>query len=28
LLDENGKLITVIHNKIKPMSEEVLKYLN
>lgn len=28
LLDENGKLITVIHNKTKPMSEEVLKYLN
>ena len=28
LIDENGKLITVIHNKTKPMSEEVLKYLN
>ena len=28
LVDENGKLITVIHNKTKPMSEEVLKYLN
>lgn len=28
LLDENGNLITVIHNKTKPMSEEVLKYLN
>jgi glutathione peroxidase len=28
LLDENGKLIAVIHNKTKPMSEEVLKYLN
>lgn len=28
LLDENGKLVTVIHNKTKPMSEEVLKYLN
>ena len=28
LLDENGKLITVIHNKTQPMSEEVLKYLN
>lgn len=28
LLDENGKLITVIHNKVNPMSEEVLKYLN
>jgi len=28
LVDENGKLITVIHNRTKPMSEEVLKYLN
>ena len=28
LIDENGKLITVIHNKTKPMSEEVLNYLN
>ena len=28
LLDENGKQITVIHNKTKPMSEDVLKYLN
>ncbi len=28
LLDEKGALITVIHNKTKPMSEEVLKYLN
>jgi glutathione peroxidase len=28
LLDENGKLITVIHNKVNPMSEEVTKYLN
>ena len=28
LLDENGKLITVIHNKTDPMSEEVTKYLN
>ena len=27
LLDENGKLIAVFHNKINPMSEEVLKYL-
>lgn len=27
LLDENGKLITVIHNKVNPMSEEVTKYL-
>jgi len=28
LLDENGKLIAVFHNKVSPMSEEVLKYLN
>ena len=28
LIDEKGKLLTVIHNKTKPMSEEVLKYLN
>lgn len=28
LLDEKGELITVIHNKTKPMSEEVLKYFN
>lgn len=28
LIDEKGKLIAVIHNKTKPMSEEVLKYLN
>jgi glutathione peroxidase len=28
LIDENGKLITVIHNKVNPMSEDVLKYLN
>lgn len=28
LLDENGKLLAVIHNKTKPMSEEVTKYLN
>lgn len=27
LLDENGKLIAVFHNKINPMGEEVLKYL-
>jgi glutathione peroxidase len=27
LLDENGSLITVIHNKTKPMSQDVLKYL-
>jgi glutathione peroxidase len=28
LVDENGKLITVIYNKVGPMSEEVTKYLN
>lgn len=28
LLDENGKLIAVFHNKVNPMSDEVLKYLN
>jgi len=28
LLDENGNLIAVFHNKTNPMSEEVLKYLN
>ena len=28
LIDENGKLITVIHNKVQPMSEEVTRYLN
>lgn len=28
LIDEKGKLVTVIHNKTKPMSDEVLKYLN
>jgi glutathione peroxidase len=28
LLDENGKLITVIFHKTKPMSDEVTKYLN
>ncbi|MBS1600187.1 MAG: glutathione peroxidase [Bacteroidetes bacterium] len=28
LLDENGNLITVIHNRVDPMSEEVTKYLN
>jgi len=28
LLDENGKLIAVINNKVNPMSEEVTKYLN
>jgi glutathione peroxidase len=28
LLDENGNLIAVFHNKVNPMSEEILKYLN
>lgn len=28
LLDEKGNLIAVFHNKVSPMSEEVLKYLN
>jgi glutathione peroxidase len=28
LLDENGNLIAVFHNKVSPMSEEVLKYMN
>lgn len=28
LVDENGKLIAVFHNKVNPASEEVLKYLN
>lgn len=28
LLDENGKLVAVIHNRVSPMSEEVTKYLN
>jgi len=28
LLDENGKLIAVFHNKVNPMSEEITKYLN
>lgn len=28
LIDEHGKLITVIPHKTKPMSEDVLKYLN
>lgn len=28
LVDENGNLIAVFHNKVKPMSDEVLKYLN
>ena len=28
LLDEKGNLIAVFHNKVSPMSEEVLKWLN
>lgn len=28
LLDENGKLIAVINNRVNPMSEEITKYLN
>src|SRR3954470_24850269 len=28
LIDEKGKLVAVISNKTKPMSEDVLKYLN
>jgi glutathione peroxidase len=28
LVDENGNLIAVFHNKVNPMSEEILKYLN
>jgi glutathione peroxidase len=28
LLDENGNLVTVIFNKVDPMSDEVTKYLN
>lgn len=28
LLDENGHLITVINNKVDPLSDEVTKYLN
>ena len=28
LIDEKGNLIAVFHNKVSPMSEEVLKYLN
>jgi glutathione peroxidase len=28
LLDENGSLITVIFNKVDPMSDDVTKYLN
>ena len=28
LVDENGKLVAVFHNKVSPGSDEVLKYLN
>jgi glutathione peroxidase len=28
LVDENGKLVAVFHNKVNPMGSEVLKYLN
>jgi glutathione peroxidase len=28
LIDENGNLIQVFHNKVQPMSDEILKYLN
>jgi len=28
LIDENGNLVAVFHNKVSPMSEEVTKYLN
>jgi glutathione peroxidase len=28
LIDENGNLIAVFHNKVNPMSDEVTKYLN
>ena len=28
LVDENGKLVTVFASKVKPMSDEVAKYLN
>ena len=28
LIDENGKLVAVFHNKVAPMSEEILKHLN
>ena len=28
LIDENGKLVAVFHNKVNPMSEEITKYLN
>jgi len=28
LIDEKGNLVAVFHNKVNPMSEEILKYLN
>jgi glutathione peroxidase len=28
LVDEKGKLVSVFHNKVSPMSEEITKYLN
>jgi glutathione peroxidase len=28
LVNENGELIAVFHNKVNPMSEEIQKYLN
>lgn len=28
LLDEKGNLVAVFHNKVSPMSEEILKYMN
>jgi glutathione peroxidase len=28
LIDENGNLVAVFHNKVSPMSEEITKYLN
>ena len=28
LIDENGKLEAVFHNRINPMSEEILSHLN
>lgn len=28
LVDENGKLVKVFHNKLNPMSEEITRYLN
>lgn len=28
LVNEQGKLVAVFHNKVNPMSEEITKYLN